>query len=322
VHRSLITDHRSPPLKTTPVTPADLAASVIAVPPLGRHRDLTINNAANLEMIRYLEEGGVTSLLYGGNANLYNQSIGEYPELLDMLEEAAGDDTWVIPSVGPDYGKLDDQATILKGRGFPTVMVLPLGFPSTPDGVISGIRRFAERFRKPVIVYIKSDEYLPPASVAALANDGLVSAVKYGTVRKDPSDDAYLRALLDVVDAKLIVSGIGERPAIVHLRDFGLQGFTSGSVCIAPRSSMKILRLLAAHEWDQAAREREAFLPLEDCRDAFSPIRTLHDAVTLAGITDMGPMLPMLSNLPAEQQAKVREVALALRQHDEQLALA
>jgi hypothetical protein len=41
-------------MKTTPVTPADLAASVIAVPPLARHRDLTINNADNQAMITYL----------------------------------------------------------------------------------------------------------------------------------------------------------------------------------------------------------------------------------------------------------------------------
>ncbi len=49
-------------------------------------------------------------------------------------------------------------------------------------------------------------------------------------------------------------------------------------------------------------QERAAFLPLEDCRDAYSPIRVLHDAVTLAGIADMGPMLPMLSNLPEAQR--------------------
>jgi dihydrodipicolinate synthase/N-acetylneuraminate lyase len=307
-------------MKTSPVTPADLAASVIAVPPLARHRDFTLNNAANLEMIRYLEDGGVSTLLYGGNANLYNTSVGEYPELLDMLEEAAADETWVIPSVGPDYGKLEDQAAILKGRAFPTVMVLPLGFPATSDGVLAGIRRFCERVRKPVVVYLKADNYLEPAAVAALAKDGLVSAVKYGTVRQDPADDPFLRELLDVVDAKLIVSGIGERPSIVHLRDFGLQGFTSGSVCIAPRSSMRILHLIKAGRWDEAEQERAAFLPLEDCRDALSPIRTLHDAVTLAGIADMGPMLPMLSNLLPAQQATVREAALALRQHDEQLA--
>lgn len=307
-------------MKTTPVTPADLAASVIAVPPLARHRDLTISNADNRMLIEYLEEGGVRTLLYGGNANLYNIGATELPELLDMLEQEAGDDTWMIPSVGPDYGKLMDQLPVLKGRDFPTVMILPLGFPATSDGIAIGIRRFAERLGKPVIVYVKADNYLEPAQVAALVNDGLVSGIKYATVRTDPRQDDYLRALLDVVDRQLVVSGIGERPAIVHLRDFGLQGFTSGSVCVAPNSSMKILALCKAGQWAEAEEERKAFLPLEDCRDAFSPIRVLHDAVTLAGIADMGPMLPMLSNLPESQRGKVRDAALALRQHDEQLA--
>ena len=85
---------------------------------------------------------------------------------------------------------------------------------------------------------------------------------------------------------------------------------------------MRLLHLIKACRWDDAQEERSAFIPLEDCRDAFSPIRTLHDAVTLAGIADMGPMLPMLSHLPAAQQAKVREAAVALRQHDMQLAVA
>jgi dihydrodipicolinate synthase/N-acetylneuraminate lyase len=307
-------------VKTSSVTPADLAASVISVPPLARHRDLTISNADNRALIQYLEDGGVRTLLYGGNANLYNIGAGELPELLDMLEEEAGDDTWVIPSVGPDYGKLMDQLAVLKGRDFPTVMILPLAFPATGDGLTTGIRRFAEALGKPVIVYIKNDGYLEPLQVAALADDGLVAAIKYATVRKDPGEDPYLRKLLDVVDKQIIVSGIGERPAIVHLRDFGLRGFTSGSVCIAPNSSMKILALCKAHRWEEAEEERKAFLPLEDCRDAYSPIRVLHDAVTLAGIADMGPMLPMLSNLPESQRGPVRAAAVALRQHDAQLA--
>ena len=307
-------------MKTTPVAPNDLCASVIAVPPLARHRDLTISTADNRALIQYLEDGGVRTLLYGGNANLYNIGATELPELLDMLEDAAGDETWVIPSVGPDYGKLMDQLAVLKGRDFPTVMVLPLGFPATGDGIVTGIRRFAEALGKPVIVYIKADNYLSPTQVALLADDGLVAAIKYATVRSEPIEDPYLRALIDVVDKQCIVSGIGERPAIVHMRDFGLQGFTSGSVCIAPNSSMKILALCKAHRWSEAMQEREAFLPLENCRDSYSPIRVLHDAVTLAGIADMGPMLPMLSNLPESQRGPVRAAAVALRQHDAQLA--
>ena len=307
-------------MKTTPITPQDLSASVISVPPLARHRDLTISNADNRALIQYLEDGGVRTLLYGGNANLYNVGASELPELLDMLEEEAGEDTWVIPSVGPDYGRLVDALPVLKGRNFPTVMILPLAFPSTGDGLATGIRRFAERYGKPVIVYIKSDGYLEPPQVAALVNDGLAAGIKYATVRTDPAQDVYLRALLDVVDRQLVVSGIGERPAIIHLRDFGLQGFTSGSVCVAPNSSMRILALCKDGQWDEAEEERAQFLPLENLRDAHSPIRVLHEAVTLAGIADMGPMLPMLSNIAEEHRAAIREAALALRQHDEQLA--
>ena len=129
-----------------------------------------------------------------------------------------------------------------------------------------------------------------------------MAAIKYATVRTDPREDVYLRALLDVVDRQIIVSGIGERPAIVHLRDFGLQGFTSGSVCVAPNSSMRILSLCKEGAGPRPRRSAQQFLPLENLRDAFSPIRVLHDAVTLAGIADMGPMLPMLSNLPDAQR--------------------
>ena len=303
-------------MKTTPVTPRDLAASVIAVPPLARHANLRLNRDANRAMIRYLEDGGVRSLLYGGNANLYNVSVREFPELLDLLEAEAGADTWMIPSVGPDFGKMIDQAEVLAGRDFPTVMILPLVFPSTDGGLATGIRHFAERYGKPVVMYIKSDNYLEPATVGKLAADGLVSAVKYGTVRKDPSVDPYLRALLDAVDPALVVSGIGERPAVVHLRDFGLSAFTSGSVCVAPRSSMRLLHLLTERRYDEAAEVREAFIPLEDCRDGFSPIRTLHEAVTLAGIADMGPMYPMLSNLGGVEASAVRDAAVALRAFD------
>ena len=306
-------------MKTSPVTPSDLASSVIAVPPLARHRDLTISNADNRALIQYLEEGGVRTLLYGGNANLYNVGAAELPELLDMLEQEAGDDTWVIPSVGPDFGKLMDQVNVVKSREFPTVMILPLAFPATGEGIATGIRRFAERYGKPVIVYIKSDGYLEPNRVAALVNDGLVAGIKYATVRTDPREDLYLRALLDVVDRSLVVSGIGERPAIIHLRDFGLQGFTSGSVCVAPNSSMRLLALCKEGRWDEAEEVRAQFLPLENLRDAHSPIRVLHEAVTLAGIADMGPMLPMLSNLAETLRGPVSEAALALRQHDRQL---
>ena len=304
-------------MKTSPVTSADLSASVLAVPPMARHQDGSLNIAGNQAMIDHLEAGGVRTLMYGGNANFYNIGVRDYPQVLEMLKALAGADSWIIPSIGPDFGKAIDQIDLLRSHEFPTAMVLPLQFPATDDGLATGIRRLAAFYKKPLIIYIKSDGYLAPKTVGKLVADGVACAVKYGTVRTDPSNDPYLQALTQHVDPKLILSGIGETPALVHLRDFGLQGFTSGSVCIAPRASMKLLQLIKAGQYDEAAKIRDAFTEMEACRDSISPIRTLHEAVTLAGIADMGLMLPMLSNIGPEHFARVAAAAKALLAFDQ-----
>ena len=253
-------------MKTTPIDSADLARSVVAVPPLARRPDLSLDRDANRAIVRHLENAGVRSLMYGGNANFYHLAVSAYAETVDMLAEIAGDDTWVLPSAGPDYGKLLDQAAILRTRAFPTAMLLPMTFPFTDAGLADGLRRFSDALGKPVVVYIKADPYFAPATLGALHRDGRLVAIKYAVVRDDPGRDAYLDAILQEVPRGMVVSGIGERPAIVHLRDFGLVSFTTGSGCIAPRLSMTLLDLLKRKRYDEAEAVRAAFLPLEDAR--------------------------------------------------------
>jgi dihydrodipicolinate synthase/N-acetylneuraminate lyase len=309
-------------LRTHAVSAPDLARSVSAVPPLERLPDLDLNPAANLALIRHLEAGGVTTLMYGGNANFYHVGLYEYAAILDFFEQAVATDTWVIPSAGPDFGKLIDQARVLKTRSFPTAMVLPQTFPATPDGSEHALRRFADAFGRGIIVYLKADNFLTPAHVGRLVDSGVVTGIKYGIVRNEPTQDAFLSALLDRVDRALVISGIGERPAVAHWRHFGLTGFTSGSVCVGPRGSTRLLAALKAGDWGSAQALREAYLPLEDLRDAQSPIRVLHEAVTLAGIADMGPMLPHLANIGVEHHAAIRAASVALLAHDRALAMA
>jgi len=305
-------------MKTTAVGNADFERSVLAVPPMARHADFSLNAAANHALIRYLEAGGIRTLMYGGNANVYNLGVLDFEAEMRVLAEAAAADTWVIPSIGPEYGKAMDQAQILKGLAFPTAMVLPMVFPLTHAGIPIGLRKIAERYGKPVIAYVKSENYLKPADAGALVRDGTVIAVKYGVVRKEPATDAYLSALLDHVDPGRIVSGIGERPAPAHLIKFGLVSFTSGSVCVAPRLSQALLAALKAGDEEKALELQTPFLPLEDLRDALSPIRTLHSAVSLAGIADMGPMLPMLTEIEdAGQRREIERAARVLRAKDE-----
>ncbi len=308
-------------MKTDAVTPQDLRRSVISVPPLARNADYSFNEAHNKALLAHMRDGGVTTYMYGGNANLYHMGISEFGPFLDMLGRLAQDGDWMIPSIGADFGKAMDQAAIAREHPFRTIMVLPQRFPVAPAGVATGLRRIAERYGKPIIAYVKDEGYVEPEDLGKLVADGLVCAIKYAIVRENPAQDAYLSRLLDHVDRDLVISGIGERPVVDHFREFGLRAFTSGSVCVAPRLSNAIRVALHNGDYDSASMVRELFIPLEDARDGHSPMRVLHDAVGFAGIADMGPMLPMQANLADERAiAETREAATALRKLNDEAA--
>jgi dihydrodipicolinate synthase/N-acetylneuraminate lyase len=300
-------------MDTKVITPARLASSVVAVPPLARDAKGKISSAENAKLIKFLEQGGVTTLLYGGNAVLYHIRMKEYAKLLSMLSDLASDQTLIVPSVGPAYGTMMDQVKMLRDFDFPTAMVLPQREIADEAGLATGIRRFAEKYGKPIVLYLKHDRWLPPSTVRSMFDDGLISWIKYAVVRDDPSHDDYLREVLQVVPGEIVVSGIGEQPAIIHLRDFGVNSYTSGCVCVAPALSMEMLRAIQAANYDRAETIRKQFCGLEDLRNNIQPIRVLHHAVAAAGIAATGPMQPMLGELSAEQAAHVALAALELR---------
>jgi dihydrodipicolinate synthase/N-acetylneuraminate lyase len=139
-----------------------------------------------------------------------------------------------------------------------------------------------------------------------------VSWIKYAIVREAPAEDPYLSRLVDLVDPRLIVSGIGEQPAITHLTKFKINGFTSGCVCVRPDLSQAMLRAVNAGDLESAETIRVRFKPLEDLRNEINPIRVLHQAVALAGLAETGPALPLLSGLPEVDVPRVREAAETL----------
>ena len=95
-------------------------------------------------------------------------------------------------------------------------------------------------------------------AVGRLMDDGVAVAIKYAVVLDDPGRDPYLEGLLRCVDRQRVVSGMGERPAIVHMRDFKLPGMTTGSGCIAPRSCSAMFQACSAGDWQLAGWLREA----------------------------------------------------------------
>lgn len=299
-------------MRTMAVTPEVLAKSVIAVPPLARDAAGRICNHQNTRIIQYLEAGGISTLLYGGNAVFYHLRPSEYAAALNVLVENTMIDTVVIPSVGPSYGMMMDQADVLKDYPFPTVMILPQKEIADEQGIVAGIRKFVASFGKPIVLYLKHDRWLSPTTVQGLVRDGMVSWIKYAVVRDNPAQDDYLDEILNLIPNNILVSGIGEQPAIIHMRDFGMSSFTSGCVCVAPKLSLEMLRAVQSGDIGKAESIREKFAPLEDLRNRINPIRVLHHAVS-ATVAPTGPMQPMLGELSEEEMATVSRAAVMLK---------
>ncbi len=296
----------------TKVTPADLSKSVMAVPPLARSADGAYDVAGNAALIQHLENGGVSTLLYGGNALAHHWPISQYANWLDRLEQSCGADTWLLPSVGSDGGRLVDQAAQLKSRKFPVALLLPMITPRTEEGTMAALRRFYAECGVQLVVYIKTDNYILPQSLGELVADGVVFGVKYAVPRPQGGRDTYLDAIIAAIGAERIISGFGEPPAIPHMRDYGLAGFTAGCVCLAPAISMAALGALREGRAEQAQSLIQPMLALEAARNRINEIRVLHDAVSLAGIAQMGPILEPSSGLTPTERAEVETAARAL----------
>jgi dihydrodipicolinate synthase/N-acetylneuraminate lyase len=306
------------PMRST-ISTEDLCTGVFAVPPLARQNNpaRTLDFEQNNLIVSHILSGGITRLIYGGNAFLYHLTLAEFEQLLDWLSSFA-DNVLPIPSIGPSYGRAMDQAALLHRYEFPYVMVLPCGDPRDAEGLERGYREIATTANKHLIVYLKEENNLGVDreagldAVARLVDDGVCISIKYAVVRERPGEDTYLDSLLKRVDRKLVISGIGERPAVVHLRDWKLPGFTTGSGCIAPRLTQMIFEACRAGEFERAEELRAEFIPLEDLRDAWGPARVLHAATQLAGLARMGDVPPYVSALTAEQEKELAPVAKRL----------
>ncbi|MBM3798215.1 MAG: dihydrodipicolinate synthase family protein [Acidobacteria bacterium] len=306
-------------MRTRALSTADFGG-VFPVPPLCRRADgarRPVDFKETEKIARHIAAGGIRNFLYGGNAFLYHVTLAEFDALLAWCN-SMDDDFLMIPSAGPSFGRAMDQAPLLRRYQFPCVMLLPCADPRDAAGLERGYREFAEASGTPLIVYLKeennfgADKEAGLDAVGRLVRDGVCVGIKYAVVRQDPGVDAYLDGLLKRVDKSYVISGIGERPAIAHMRGFGLPGFTTGSGCVAPAQSRLLHEANVRGAWNEAETIRQRFLPLEDLRDAWGPARVLHAAVEFAGICASGPISPYITGLNGAQLAQLKPVAQEL----------
>ena len=309
-------------MKTTPVSVEDLRG-VFPVPPLARRTEAAraLDFEQNERLVRHMRERGLTRFLYGGNAFLYHLTLAEYEQLLDWLSGFAGD-LWAIPSLGPSYGRALEQARLIGRYRFPCAMMLPCADPRDAAGLERGYREVSAEAGLPLIIYLKDENNFGGNheagldAVARLVDEGVCVGIKYAVVREDPAHDPYLEQLLARVSPDRVISGIGERPAITHLREWKLPGFTTGSGCLAPGLSARLFRSCVEGDYEKAEALRSKFIPLEDLRDAWGPARVLHHAAAAAGLAETGPIPPYVSELSAAQLEQLTPVARAIVAED------
>jgi len=296
------------------------AVNVFAVPPLPRRAtpDRAIDFDAAEKVAAYIERGGISHLIYGGNAFLYHASLGEFEQLAGWLAGMPASRV-PIPSIGPSFGHALEQARVLKRHRFAAVMMLPCGDPRDARGLEAGYREIANAAGMPLMLYLKTDDAFGADrnagldAVGRLMDDGVAVMIKYAVVLPDPAKDPYLDGLLWRVDRSKVISGMGERPAIVHLRDSKLAGMTTGSGCIAPRRCREFFDVARDADWTRAEELRSLFMPLEDMRDEWGPARVLHHATELCGIASTGPIPPYVSPLDSERLERLKPVAEQLK---------
>ena len=142
-------------------------------------------------------------------------------------------------------------------------MILPLQGGTTSKGVEAGVRKFVEAAGVPAILYIRQDGFIEVEEIKRLVDSQAVLGIKYAVADPTLPTTHTCGPYATQSIACGSVSGIGEQPAGVHIRDFGVGGFTAGIVCVAPKLSVAMLKAIRGGDW-RVEKIREACKPLED----------------------------------------------------------
>jgi dihydrodipicolinate synthase/N-acetylneuraminate lyase len=295
------------------LAPEGLAASLIAEPPLALRQDFEVARDVNERLAVRLRAAGISTLLYGGNANLFSQSLAQYAQSVELMGAVAEHST-VIAGIGPDLGKMLDQAGLIERAGLRNVMLLPLHYPADTHGTGDGVRRIADRLGFGVIVDLCRENYLRPVTLRKLKDERAVSFAKYSVRRDNPEDDAYLDRVIEIMGRDRVISGLGEAAALDHIGKRKLPSFVSGAASLVPSAANRLFKTLQSGNLAEGRSLLIPFLEFDRLRMALGAIQVLHDAVSVAGIANMGPQIPMLSPVKAKFRDDLEAVVRQLMQ--------
>ena len=121
-------------MKTSAVETADLTRSVLSVPPLCRRADFAIDREQNIRLLAHLRAGGVSTFMYGGNANLYNMAPSEFVRFAELVQDIAPTATGSSRRSAAITARPAISWPSCAAQPFPTAMLLPHRFPGDAIG--------------------------------------------------------------------------------------------------------------------------------------------------------------------------------------------
>ena len=255
-----------------------------------------------------------------GTGEFHSLSSDEIIQCVRATRAAVDDSCTVIAPIG--FGLEQAVATGKRAldAGADALLLMPVVHPYVGDeGFRDYFSAIADRLGIPLMTYKRgpapSDKLL-----LELGRSGKLLGVKYAVNDLD-AWSRFAMAAKELGNVGLYC-GTAERWAPYFMLA-GATGYTSGSGCVAPKTTLALHRALTEKQFDQAFKLLAALRPLEDFRakdaDSFN-ISAIKYAVSLCG-TEFGPCRPPQRRLAAEEQAAIQRIVETLLQSEKQISL-
>ena len=298
------------------ITQSDCAdVLVVAITP--RKPDRSIDTDGIRRNVHHLIENGVRYIMPEcGTGLVYDATLEEYETVVGTFIDAAGNAAFVVPGIGPGYGRSLEMGTIARSLGASGVMIMPIVGPGSAAGVLEGIGSIVDDVRLPVVIYQRRVDIMPADIVVSLCEKEGVVGLKYSV-----DDIGLFKEINDRVgDQAAMACGMAEEPSVAYLQA-GAVGFSSGMANFVPRLSLELLRSFEAGDVVEAERIRIAMVPFEDFRGergARYSSSALHAAMDASGLAG-GPVIPFAEDVVDKDLPRVREMLDRLHEVQESL---
>ena len=288
---------------------------VVAITPRREDRKVDVDGIHH--NVRHLIENGVNFIMPEcGTGLVYDASLEEYEAVVAAFIDSAGEEAYVVPGIGPGFGRALEMGAIARSLDADGVMIMPIVGPASAEGVYNGLKEITKAVQLPTILYQRRLDIMPVDDVVRLCElDGVVG-LKYAV----EDLDAFQAIAEKASSRAAMICGMAEDPSIAYM-EHGAIGFSSGMANFVPRMSLTLLHKFAEGNKAEAQRLRSLMLPFEDFRGengARYSSSALHTAMDYAGLAG-GPVIPFAADVAAQELPRVHAMMDRLMKEEKAL---